>query len=190
MIFIPVAAVVVSAWMIVYAVRGTRKVNIDSEIQRNLQKMEKLNSSVIDEEFAAEAERRIRTGGNMYTHIQKYMEGGPEWEEFARNTGKDTLAALNLAAVMMRKGKLPGSIVNSHHVYSSRKTMTPKQWAGMHETFLLHIEDDLNARGIPAAAMCRDGFPNRGEDISVRKRVSLEGPGCTYGNKEHWFALK
>lgn len=188
MFFIPIFAVFLFIWLCVFAVQSARGAKFEHEMKTVRQNAEILNAAVVDWDLAERMERELRSD-SKYTVLQRYMGGGKEWEVFARETGSDTLRSFNLAARMIPYGKLPATIVGEHHATHSLRTLTPEQWGGMQEDFLLKLEDELSRRGIGAVAMCRDGFPHQGKAIPIRERVKREGRGCTYGNRDLWFEI-
>lgn len=188
MFFIPIFAIFLVIWYCVFVVQSVRGAKFDAEMKRLTRNAEKLSAEVHDSDLVARAERELRYV-NKYTVIQEYMGGGAEWEDFARETGSDTLFSFNLAVLMIPYGKLPETITMRHHSHHSLYRLTKEEWGGMQEDLLLKFEDTLNRRGIGVRAMCQDGFPNTGKAIPIRERVAREGRGCTYGNRDLWFEI-
>ena len=188
MFFIPIFAIFLVIWYCVFVVQSVRGAKFDAEMKRLTRNAEKLSAEVHDSDLVARAERELRYV-NKYTVIQEYMGGGAEWEDFARETGSDTLFSFNLAVLMIPCGKLPETITMRHHSHHSLYRLTKEEWGGMQEDLLLKFEDTLNRRGIGVRAMCQDGFPNTGKAIPIRERVAMEGRGCTYGNRDLWFEI-
>lgn len=182
MFFIPVAAVVLFIWFIVYCVQSARESKFRYDLDRDIQRTQSLESMTRDDRMEREFQN-ARMHGSMQgslsdnDDVSRFMGGGREWEEYARSEW-----FLKLKAVRMAKcGKIPHEFsdgIGYHLGMLSDSNMSEEMWAGMNVRFLLRLEEELQAHSVPAVALFQHQFPT-GPWTRLRETVQREGTDCT-----------
>ena len=178
MFFIPVAAVVLFIWFIVYCVQSARESKFRYDLDRDRQRTQSLESMTRDDRMEREFQN-ARMQGRLSDDddVSRFMGGGREWEEYARSEW-----FLKLKAVRMAKcGKIPHEFSDGlgyHLCMVSDSNMAKEMWAGMNVRFLLRLEEELQAHSVPAVALFQHQFPT-GPWTRLRETVQREGTDCT-----------
>ena len=178
MFFIPVAAVVLFIWFIVYCVQSARESKFRYDLDRDRQRTQSLESMTRDDRMEREFQN-ARMQGRLSDDddVSRFMGGGREWEEYARSEW-----FLKLKAVRMAKfGKIPHEFSDGlgyHLCMVSDSGMSKEMWAGMNVRFLLRLEEELQAHSVPAVALFQHQNPT-GPWTRLRETVQREGTDCT-----------
>ena len=178
MFFIPVAAVVLFIWFIVYCVQSARESKFYYDLDKDRQRTQSLESMTRDDRMEREFQN-ARMQGRLSDDddVSRFMGGGREWEEYAMSEW-----FLKLKAVRMAKcGKIPHEFSDGlgyHLCMVSNSNMSKEMWAGMNVRFLLRLEEELQAHSVPAVALFQHQNPT-GPWTRLRETVQREGTDCT-----------
>ena len=186
MFFIPIAAVVIVFWIIINSVQEGRLKGIQNAGRREVERSQRLRAVTYDGDAAYIAEMRMRQRHLQAKEIVNFMGGGKDWERYTGNLDKGSILTLSLIAALAPQGKLTMLCMGiGFRLYGRNpSSMGEKEWRSMTEQFLLHAEDVLNKKGIPAVDLCRRGWS--GSNVknactwqNLRQYIAKYGAGST-----------
>ena len=187
MFFIPIAAIVIFIWLIVYAVQQGRMASLNADINRSIAKSQRLQDAVLDWDASYLAEQKLRSPQQRRKAVADFMGGGPDWELYSCNLDEGSLLTLSINALLVKQGHLSFGLASSGTgtwFYGRSPAISAVKWRTMTEQYLLALSDELERHGIHAEVICRKSYPgakNPVPDTNLRRYIAEHGPGQTEG---------
>lgn len=196
MFFIPIAAVFLFIWFILYIWMEVGKAKFQAEYNREKVKRETLERLTTDVDLEMRLSEELEKDCLLWPDIVgNFMGDSKEWRDYADfSSGK--LKALIVR--MLEYRKLPRIATSPFGFYLTMYQKSPSAIKGngislrrgweMNEEFLLTVEKRLRSAGYHAVVMCKrvGTFEKEEPFVPLRELIQKNGPGAS-GNRARFF---
>ena len=175
MVFVPVAAVILTIWFACYTVDAVKTGSMRADFD-NYKKASELAKQYIDNELENELNWKLKhLQIDTRSVVRNFMGGDRIWADYADIADGDKKAKLVL---MAEHGRIPSYfVIGGEYLHLSDNTMhapgpnriPPARSFEMNEKFVLRAEQYLKEeKGVPVAVYCRADLPDGRKNVFIR----------------------